>query len=307
MSDFGFYRLLDRVFPRSYDLKLFLVAFVGTQVPLIATATYLVASGGSPLGAILVLAAATAVGIAVTLVGLHFALKPIDAATRALERYEADREIAAVPTHFADEAGRLLRSVDTLVRTAEILIQRQERAAVIDPLTGVANRRGFREGLERVGRELRAAETCALLVVDLDHFKAVNDAHGHLVGDLVLADIGRILVDETRSGDVVARYGGEEFLIFLAGADAQSARGLAERIRAAIAGHDFSAMPGGRVTASIGVAVAPAVGFDIDDLYDRADRALYRGKHDGRNRVVFAGAAPGELVRPEDGVDWAAA
>lgn len=304
--DLGLYRLLDRVFPQSYNLKLFFIAFVGIHVPLVVTMVWLLSStleASQALRGSVVLLIGTLVGTAFTLTGLHFALKPIEAATRALERYEASREIVQLPTGHADQAGQLLTSVSALVQTVDVLLNRQEQAAVIDPLTGVANRRGFREAVERVERNRQRDGTCALIALDVDNFKALNDTHGHVVGDLVLADLGRILSDHVRADQIVARYGGEEFLVFLPDATRENALAAAERIRQAIASHAFEACPQLRMTASAGVAVSPTSDCDIDDLYDLADQALYRAKRSGRNQVQIAG--PSDLTNPDDGVTWA--
>lgn len=304
--DLGLYRLLDRVFPRSYNLKLFFIAFVGIHVPLVVTTIWLLSStldASDALRGSAVLLIGTLVGTILTLTGLHFALKPIEAATSALERYEASREIVPLPTGHADQAGQLLTSVSALVQTVDVLLNRQEQAAIIDPLTGVANRRGFREAVERIGRNGQRGGTCALIAIDVDNFKVLNDTRGHLVGDLVLADLGRILSDHVRGDEVVARYGGEEFLVFLPEATRETALTLAERIRQAIAGHVFEACPDLRMTASAGVSVGPSRDCDIDDLYDLADQALYRAKRNGRNQVQIAG--PSDLTNPDEGVAWA--
>jgi diguanylate cyclase (GGDEF)-like protein len=309
MSEFTLYRLLDRVFPRSYNLKLFLVAFIGTHLPLLATLAFFTFdehAGKDTVSIVVVLLTATLIGTAITLTGLHFVLKPIETATEALKSYEAERTVRSLPVDHDDQAGQLLKSVHTLMQTVELLLHRQERAAVIDPLTGLANRRGFRECLDRLERHLKSAATVALFVVDIDRFKSVNDTHGHVVGDLVLADVGRILADHVREPEIAARHGGEEFVVFLPDAAPDYALARAERLLAAIEGHEFEACPHLRVTASAGIAVMPASSFDIDDLFDRADRALYRAKRSGRNKVVAAHAGGDDLTNPEDGVIWAA-
>lgn len=304
--DLGLYRLLDRVFPRSYNLKLFFIAFVGIHVPLVVTTVWLLSStleASQALRGSVVLLVGTLVGTVFTLTGLHFALKPIEAATSALERYEASREIVHLPTGHADQAGQLLTSVSALVQTVDVLLNRQEQAAIIDPLTGVSNRRGFREAVERIERTRQRSGTCALIALDVDNFKALNDTHGHVIGDLVLADLGRILSDHVRGDEIVARYGGEEFLVFLPDATREYALAAAERIRLAVATHVFEACPALRMTASAGVAVSPTMDCDIDDLYDLADQALYRAKRGGRNQVQIAG--PADLTNPDEGVAWA--
>jgi two-component system cell cycle response regulator len=166
---------------------------------------------------------------------------------------------------------------------------RLERLAHTDPLTQLLNRRALTDRLQQeMERAMRYDATLALLMVDLDHFKAVNDTHGHLVGDDVLRDVARLLRETIRTTDVAARYGGEEFLVLLPETDDGGAEAFAERIRVAVEAHPFEGSGGAalRLTASLGVAVFPAPRVvTAEDLLVRADAALYRAKADGRNRV----------------------
>jgi two-component system cell cycle response regulator len=136
---------------------------------------------------------------------------------------------------------------------------------------------------------LRNDSSVALLMIDLDHFKRVNDTHGHLVGDAVLRDVAELLISGVRGSDFVGRFGGEEFLVVLPDTDDDGAAAFAERIRERIDGHAFGGRDGGpslQMTASIGVATFPAALIEsVEDLFARADAALYRAKADGRNRV----------------------
>jgi len=167
---------------------------------------------------------------------------------------------------------------------------RLEQLAQTDPLTQLLNRRALTERINaEMERALRYDSTMALLMIDLDHFKSVNDTYGHLVGDDVLRDVAQLLHDTIRTSDIVARYGGEEFLVLLPETDDEGAESFAERIRAAVEGHGFAAESLGtplRLTASVGVAVFPAARIEsVEDLFSRADAALYRAKADGRNCV----------------------
>jgi two-component system, cell cycle response regulator len=138
-------------------------------------------------------------------------------------------------------------------------------------------------------RALRNDSSVALLMIDLDHFKRVNDTHGHLVGDAVLRDVADLLLSGVRGSDFVGRFGGEEFLVVLPDTDDDGAASFAERIRERVDAHDFPGRDGApplRMTASIGVATFPAALIEsVEDLFARADAALYRAKADGRNRV----------------------
>lgn len=167
---------------------------------------------------------------------------------------------------------------------------RLEQLAQTDPLTQLLNRRALTERISaEMERALRYDSTLALLMIDLDHFKKVNDNYGHLVGDDVLRDVGQLLLETIRGSDIVARYGGEEFLLLLPETDDVGAESFAERIREDVDRHEFGGGTGGTVlklTASIGVAVYPAARIEsVEDLLARADAALYRAKADGRNRV----------------------
>ena len=161
-----------------------------------------------------------------------------------------------------------------------------------DPLTGIANRRRLMErGEEEIARIQRFSQPLSVIMIDLDHFKKINDDHGHAVGDEVLKEAARACVSALRDIDLVARSGGEEFAVLLP--QTPLARGLevAERLRLAIAAIAVPAA-GGKitVTASLGVAEFDANDTSIDQVMARADRALYRSKAEGRNRI--SGAAP---------------
>lgn len=167
---------------------------------------------------------------------------------------------------------------------------RLEQLAQTDPLTQLLNRRAFTERITtEMERALRYDSTLAVLMIDLDHFKRVNDTFGHLVGDDVLRDVGQLLTATVRGCDIVARYGGEEFLVLLPETDDAGAESFAERIRAAVEAHEFARggeRPTLKITASVGVAVFPAARIEnVEDLFGRADAALYRAKADGRNRI----------------------
>ena len=163
-----------------------------------------------------------------------------------------------------------------------------ETQAATDSLTGLPNKGSIDATLRRmVAQAQRSTTTLALLSVDLDHFKSVNDTYGHPRGDDVLVAVGRVLRSTLRSSDVAGRNGGEEFLVILSATDIDGACKVAENVRAAIA---EIRVPGvdQLITMSIGVAVLPVHALDADGLLRSADRALYRAKAEGRNRVETA-------------------
>lgn len=177
-----------------------------------------------------------------------------------------------------------------------------ERMAATDSLTGLKNQRAFHERLEEeVARSERSGAQLSLVLMDIDHFKAVNDNHGHQTGDRVLAEIGRALAQASRRGELVARIGGEEFAWLATDADSWGALAIGERARTAIGALDMP--PVGRVTASAGVAEHEP-GDDADTLVRNADRALYLAKANGRDASFRFGPGAAEIfegaLSPED-------
>jgi diguanylate cyclase (GGDEF)-like protein len=166
---------------------------------------------------------------------------------------------------------------------------RLARQAVTDPLTGLRNRRGFlAESATALARCARAGQEVAVVMIDLDRFKSINDVHGHAAGDAVLRATAEAVAAGLRAGDLPGRLGGEEFALLLPDADLDAAAATAERLRTALTA--AVQHPGGaRVTASFGVARVGEEGLDA--ALAAADAALYRAKQGGRDRVVVAGAA----------------
>lgn len=160
-----------------------------------------------------------------------------------------------------------------------------ERMAIFDALTNVYSRGALMNMLDsEFARYQRYRKTFSLVILDVDHFKRVNDEFGHNVGDLVLSGIASIMRKGVRQTDTVGRYGGEEFLILLPETSAAGAVTLAENLRTAIGGHDFHRI--GKVTISCGVVEVHEAAASPETLIDEADQKLYRAKREGRNRVV---------------------
>ena len=184
--------------------------------------------------------------------------------------------------------GRLRETTAALARANAEL----EEMAHTDPLTGLGNRRDFMRSLrQEVERTNRYGRTVALVLLDLDHFKKVNDRYGHPTGDAVLETVGRVIDSHLRDADFAGRVGGEEFGIILPETDLDGARELAERLRVGIAEECHEASRDGEettfhVTASLGITAAEPPVPDTDVLFAQADRALYRAKEGGRNRVA---------------------
>lgn len=200
-----------------------------------------------------------------------------------------------------DAQGRHLgyRGVDVDITEITLARQALEQMALHDALTGLANRRKFQDRfqLERL-RQARVGLPLSLLLVDIDHFKQVNDNCGHVVGDVCLKAVADILVGHLRTIDLVARFGGEEFLVLLSDANIREGALVAEKLRRAveIAAIDtgLAAQPTLQLTVSIGVTtLLPAEKLSLEAAIERADGAVYAAKRGGRNRVCAAeGAAP---------------
>jgi diguanylate cyclase (GGDEF)-like protein len=173
-----------------------------------------------------------------------------------------------------------------------------DRRARTDPLTGLWNRLHFGEQLEhKLSEADRHEQPLSLVLVDIDHFKTVNDTWGHEAGDAVLRQVSRILQDGVRSVDICVRYGGEEIAMLMSQTDSVRAVEVAERLRERIAAqpmrHGGAEIP---VTASFGVATYPETVKVRDQLFPASDKALYIAKHDGRNCVRAKPATKGRTT-----------
>lgn len=221
---------------------------------------------------------------AVVQITLRKVVRPIEELARSAERITGgelvhapvggDLEIAQLGTAFNAMTDRLAAHART------------------DELTGLPNFRSFREHIDgEIHRAGRYPEQFGILVLDLDRFKQYNDRYGHLAGNEALASVGRVLPNAVRNVDFVARYGGEEFAVILPQIDAASMAAIAERIRTQV--ESIPAMPGRLpVTVSIGGAIFPADGADVDALFHAADERLYQAKAAGRNRAITPFAVP---------------
>jgi diguanylate cyclase (GGDEF)-like protein len=183
-------------------------------------------------------------------------------------------------------AGRV-RHDDVALGEAKQLQSHFERIATIDALTGLRNRRWLDDIFARqLERAARTNQPASLLMIDVDHFKALNDEHGHPVGDAVLCRLAELLAGHLRPQDLLARYGGEEFVVLLPDIDGQSARSSAERLRHVIESSGRDVPRGALPTVTVSIGVAWRRHDDtLGELLRRADEALYRAKQTGRNRT----------------------
>jgi diguanylate cyclase (GGDEF)-like protein len=201
----------------------------------------------------------------------------------ALELYPVNR------ARLAHEQMELLQGVAaqaaTAIRHAQ-LYRQQEETSLTDELTHLPNRRYLTQRyMQEIQRAKRGHKPIAFLMIDLDHFKDVNDTHGHLIGDQVLSELGSILVRSVRESDVCARYGGEEFGAIIHEATVEGARVLAERLRKSV---EKATFPSGlKLTVSVGIAATDDP-EQMPALVEAADRALYEAKESGRNQIRIA-------------------
>jgi diguanylate cyclase (GGDEF)-like protein len=176
--------------------------------------------------------------------------------------------------------------------TRAFAFEEAEIKANVDALTGLPNRRYLEEFLATIGPRRRSVDRLGILMIDLDHFKRLNDRYGHVTGDAVLQAVAHGIFDAVRADDLPARYGGEEFAVVLRRANSDQAADVAERIRSQIAAIDGRGLGVNEtITVSIGVAVADERDEPAAELLLEADKALYRAKREGRNRVVLARAS----------------
>jgi diguanylate cyclase (GGDEF)-like protein len=217
------------------------------------------------------------------------------------ERADVERRAHAFAAGAADyfqlptEISLLLASAAQLVAQQQT-IERLRAEADRDYLTGLANRRRFRKALgQEVERWRRYHVPCALLLLDIDFMKKINDTHGHSAGDVAIRSVASALRESSRDNDTAARLGGEEFALLLAGIEDVKAYAAAERLRQAIADEQIEGV--GSITVSIGVAACPTHADAERTLYAASDAALYAAKREGRNRTVLAEIFRGAHVK----------
>lgn len=212
--------------------------------------------------------------------------RPLSRLARALDSAGAVGEDGARALSMKTwyfEADRLRQALAATVAQHRHEVGRLNTQSMTDPMTGLLNRRAMRE---RIDALVAAGEPFAVIALDLDHFKQINDTHGHPAGDQVLIAVAKALADSVRQPDSPFRVGGEEFVALVPVASAQAARQAAERLRRNVAGR---AMPEGvgPVTVSVGVALWPQQGASPQAIIQRADQALYQSKQAGRDRVTL--------------------
>ena len=217
--------------------------------------------------------------------GLPIRLEGALSAVLTATRERSDRPFGELELRIAD---LLVTQIEVAIHNAD-LHARVSEAAVRDPLTGLLNRRYFDEAVETAFANAgRTGDALSLIVLDLDRFSEVNNAHGHPTGDAVLRRVARAMTDAVRTGDIVARYGGEEFVIIAPGSTREQAMALAERVRAAVSASAGRPIDGLAIPLTVSAGVASRLGDEADGraLFRAADSALLAAKRAGRDRVV---------------------
>lgn len=249
---------------------------------------------GRVRGVVLITAVSVLLSLAVT--------ATVGAAAGRLDRLAVDLLVASlVPLIVAPLVSGAALGLLAEVEAARAALR---EVAVRDGLTGLYNRRFFAARLEAEIQRTRrhpAPLSVALVLVDVDHFKRINDTRGHAVGDEVLHRVAQALQAQVRPYDIAARFGGEEFVLMLPGSSAGEGAAVAERVRQAVEALQLPCLGEGappQVTVSLGVAALQAAPDDADALLRRADAALYQAKRDGRNRSVTQGDGPAPATPP---------
>lgn len=236
-----------------------------------------------------------------------FMLRKFRALLRAAERMRSGDLRARTGIRYGEEElGQLSRAFDDMAHALQQREQKLQEQAISDPLTGLYNRRYLSEFLPReLARSGRNVTPIAVILIDLDQFKQVNDSFGHEAGDIVLNAVGNLLKSKVRGSDIACRYGGEEFALVLPETGAEPAARRAEDIRLAISALELSHAGNslGKIAASFGIALFPDHAEDTDDLLRVADIALYAAKGAGRNRVVIGQRRVAEPAHQEKRVE----
>ncbi len=232
--------------------------------------------------------------------------KKVEEAAVAFQREMPQQDIDLLMKEATSSLAELNKSYQGLIHTLEKIVAEKDalaqslekanqdlrRLAMTDGLTGLYNRRAFAAALAKdLSRADRARTTLSLVMIDIDHFKSINDTKGHQTGDAVLRGVAEVLIASIRGGDLAGRYGGEEFCLVLPDTNLDGAMIVAERIRVSVEQKPFQGPQGSfHVTASFGVAniTGPGCANSAEALIKKADEALYKAKADGRNRVIKA-------------------
>lgn len=283
-----FYLATSFLFPRNFRLRLFFLCFFGAHLPIVSFLLWQLATGAWQWSPFLVLLGATLTGTLLALLGVGALLVPVERATRALAAVRAGERVEPLPVGGDDLLGRLLIGVNETAKSTDRRISLLDEAANRDALTGLRNRRGF---MAHAGPMLQQHGRIAVALLDLDHFKQVNDRLGHAEGDLVLKQAASLMKTGVRHRDLLARWGGEEFVILFPDDSAEHAAHIMERLRRLFMQQPLVEINGVPLGFSCGIAEIGGGEERLERGLERADQALYEAKRHGRNRVCIAADA----------------
>ncbi|MCA1779421.1 MAG: GGDEF domain-containing protein [Xanthomonadaceae bacterium] len=278
------YQLMSRLpLGGRYANKIILLSFISTHIPLLALLFYLLATAdglSNHLDVLLVALSATLAGFIGVLLLLSSLVAPISLTARSLNAYRISGTTPNLPTHYRDEVGSLMASVQQTTERLDALVATLHEAANTDELTGTLNRRAARRQLRRlIQRNREHGLEVSVALIDLDKFKSINDTFGHVAGDRLLRIFGVELLSRLRPSDWLARIGGDEFLLAMTGCSHTKIANHMQHLQQLLTEKRFEIQAGERVNLpfSFGVA-AVAIDDDLEDVLERADTALYRQK-----------------------------
>lgn len=284
-------------------IKIFGICFIATHAPLILLASYLVAGYSSkPTAVLLTVLVATLIGTLFCLTCLWRLIRPLRDVVAMIDVYRSSGVVKTLLSQQHDEIGRVVNGVSELISELDATLSQLRRQASTDPLTGLGNRRWLRDiGALELQRATREEAPISVILFDLDHFKAINDRHGHEAGDQVLMMTGATIQHNLRPYDIAARIGGEEFCIVLPRTGLKMAISVAERLRRELASKAAGPIKAGAVTASFGVYRGDPTNETLKAMMNVADQQLYRAKNGGRNTLRWRAAPAFSHEMPTDG------
>jgi diguanylate cyclase (GGDEF)-like protein len=275
--------------PTTFAGRIMVICFLTTHIPLLALIVWITTSTqgftSTSLGFIAVVLAATVISCAATLALIWSALRPLNLVCSAFDQFVDRRSVPALPTNFRCEIGRVMSSTQCVLENMAKALNVLETEANFDPLTGAGNRRWLFQEITRKRDLATPVQGMGVVMVDIDHFKEINDSFGHVCGDGVLrgiSDTFKAILGENAS---IARVGGDEFCLVIEQPNFERTIKTAREVCSVIASNSYASLPPGQVTASFGVTTLnPAE--EMLTVLKRADELLYKAKTDGRNCVV---------------------
>jgi diguanylate cyclase (GGDEF)-like protein len=286
------YALLSRLgFPKSYQAKIILVAFLSTYVPLVGLGLYLLLSSPLSLRSALHLLALLLIAAFIGSATAHWALRgllaPIRLTSHSIREYLDSKRVPDLPVSFTDEVGKLMAAVQYAVDNLDATIRSLEGLSGTDHLTGLHNRREKRLA-EDVARVRRGGGVLTVGVVDVNRFKSINDTYGHQAGDVCIQHVAVVIRRNIRESDWLARWGGDEFVLALHDASPFAPTELAlQRIVRDLKDSPVRVLQGEELVLTVTIGAIRYSGKDdVQDLLTKADEAMYEAKREGRSWIL---------------------